>query len=53
MGPRHPNLTVHMAHLSGGIASVLARVRSYQDKDFWGTRGNPRHGMMCSHHEPA
>jgi predicted TIM-barrel fold metal-dependent hydrolase len=42
---RHPNLTVHMAHLSGGIASMLARVRSYQDKDFWGTRGNPRHGM--------
>jgi hypothetical protein len=24
---------------------VLGRVRSYQDKDFWGTRGNPRHGM--------
>jgi predicted TIM-barrel fold metal-dependent hydrolase len=42
---RHPTLTVHMAHLSGGIASVLGRVRSYQDKDFWGTKGNPRHGM--------
>jgi predicted TIM-barrel fold metal-dependent hydrolase len=42
---RHPKLTVHMAHLSGGIASMLARVRSYQDKDFWGTRGNPRHGL--------
>jgi predicted TIM-barrel fold metal-dependent hydrolase len=42
---RHPQLTVHMAHLSGGIASMLARIRSYQDKDFWGTRGNPRHGM--------
>src|SRR5262247_4931546 len=42
---RHPNLTVHMAHLSGGIASVLGRIRSYQDKDFWGTKGNPRHGM--------
>src|SRR5947207_9182097 len=42
---RHPNLTVHMAHLSGGIASMLGRIRSYQDKDFWGTIGNPRHGM--------
>jgi predicted TIM-barrel fold metal-dependent hydrolase len=42
---RHPNLTVHMAHLSGGIASMLGRIRSYQDKDFWGTRGNARHGM--------
>jgi predicted TIM-barrel fold metal-dependent hydrolase len=42
---RHPGLTVHIAHLAGGIASMLGRVRSYQDKDFWGTRGNPRHGM--------
>jgi predicted TIM-barrel fold metal-dependent hydrolase len=42
---RHPKLTVHMAHLSGGIASMLGRIRSYQDKDFWGTKGNPRHGM--------
>jgi predicted TIM-barrel fold metal-dependent hydrolase len=41
---RHPGLIVHMAHLSGGIASVLGRVRSYQDKEFWGTKGNPRHG---------
>jgi predicted TIM-barrel fold metal-dependent hydrolase len=44
---RHPNLTVHMAHLSGGIASMLGRIRSYQDKDFWGTRDNPRHGMKA------
>ncbi len=42
---RHPGLTVHMAHLSGGIASMLGRIRSYQDKDFWGTAGNARHGM--------
>lgn len=41
---RHPNLTIHMAHLAGGIASILGRVRSYQDKDFWGTKGNPKHG---------
>ncbi len=44
---RHPELTVHMAHLSGGIASMLGRIRSYQDKDFWGTTGNPRHGMKA------
>ena len=44
---RHPGLTVHMAHLSGGIASMLGRIRSYQDKNFWGTRGNPRHGAKA------
>lgn len=43
---RHPNLTIQMAHLSGGIASVLGRIRSYQDKDFWATAGNPRHGIL-------
>jgi predicted TIM-barrel fold metal-dependent hydrolase len=41
---RHPKLTVQMAHLGGGIASVIGRIRSYQDKDFWGTAGNARHG---------
>jgi len=46
---RFPQLNVQMAHLSGGIASVLGRVRSYQDKDFWGTRGNPRHGALPEH----
>jgi predicted TIM-barrel fold metal-dependent hydrolase len=44
---RHPGLTVHMAHLGGGIASMLGRVRSYQDKDFWGTAGHPRHGLTA------
>lgn len=42
---RHPNLTIQMAHLSGGISSVIGRIRSYQDKDFWATAGNPRHGL--------
>ena len=41
---RHPELTVHMAHLAGGIASMLARIRSFQDKEFWGTADNKRHG---------
>jgi predicted TIM-barrel fold metal-dependent hydrolase len=44
---RHPQLTVHMAHLSGGIASMLGRVRSYQDKEFWGTKGHKRHGLTA------
>ncbi len=41
---RFPGLKVQMAHLSGGVASMLARVRSYQDKEFWGTAGNEKHG---------
>jgi predicted TIM-barrel fold metal-dependent hydrolase len=43
---RHPDLTIHMSHLGGGIASMLGRVRSYQDKVFWGTAGHPRHGAL-------
>lgn len=43
---RHPKLIVQMSHLSGGIASMIARIRSYQDKVFWGTKGNPRHGAL-------
>jgi predicted TIM-barrel fold metal-dependent hydrolase len=41
---RHPNLTIQMAHLSGGIASMLGRIRGFQDREFWGTAGNARHG---------
>ncbi len=44
---RHPTLTVHMAHLAGGIAAMLARIRSFQDKAFWGTAGNARHGAKA------
>jgi predicted TIM-barrel fold metal-dependent hydrolase len=43
---RHPDLRIQMAHLGGGIASMLGRVRSYQDKVFWGTAGNSRHGGL-------
>src|SRR5437773_165487 len=42
---RHPTLTVHMSHLGGGLAALLGRIRSYQDKEFWGTADNARHGM--------
>jgi uncharacterized protein len=42
---RHPDLIIQMSHLSGGIASMISRIRSYQDKVFWGTKGNARHGV--------
>lgn len=44
---RHPSLIVHLAHLGGGIASMLGRIRSYQDKEFWGLIGNARHGRTA------
>jgi predicted TIM-barrel fold metal-dependent hydrolase len=44
---RHPKLTVHMAHLGGGLAGVIARVRGYQDKEFWGVKSHPRHGKTA------
>ena len=44
---RHPKLTVQMSHLGGGLAGVLARVRGYQDKDFWGVKGHPKHGRKA------
>jgi predicted TIM-barrel fold metal-dependent hydrolase len=43
---RYPELTVQIAHLGGGIASVLGRIRSFQDRAFWGTEGNERHGRL-------
>ncbi len=42
---RHPKLIVQMSHLAGGISALLGRLRSYQDKEFWGTKGNPTHGI--------
>src|SRR5229473_3427952 len=44
---RHPSLTVHMSHLGGGLSALLGRIRSYQDKEFWGTLDNARHGMKA------
>jgi len=46
---RYPGLLVHMSHLGGGIAALLGRIRSYQDKEFWGTAGNSLHGMKPRH----
>ncbi len=37
-------LKVCVAHLGGGIASLLPRIRSFQDKVKWKTAGHPRHG---------
>ena len=45
---RHPTLIVHMSHLGGGLAGVLARVRGYQDKTFWGVEGHARHGRKAA-----
>ena len=40
-----PQPHVHMSHLGGGHRRACsARIRRYQDKDFWGTPGNARHG---------
>jgi 2,3-dihydroxybenzoate decarboxylase len=44
---RHPALMVHMSHLGGGLSTLLGRIRSYQDKEFWGTTDNARHGMKA------
>ena len=41
---RFPRLKIVMSHLGGGIAALLGRVRNYQNREFWGTAGDPRHG---------
>jgi predicted TIM-barrel fold metal-dependent hydrolase len=43
---RHPGLRIHMSHLGGGIATMLGRIRKYQDKEFWGVAGHPLHGKL-------
>ncbi len=46
---RFPELVVQIAHLGGGLGGVLGRIRKYQDKGFWGTTGNQRHGRLPHH----
>ncbi|MDO8691343.1 MAG: amidohydrolase family protein [Dehalococcoidia bacterium] len=41
-----PGLRVQMSHLGGGMAALMGRIRSYQDKEFWGTAGDMRHGKL-------
>ena len=34
--------------LGGGLSALLGRIRSSQDKDFWGTLDNARHGKKAA-----
>ncbi len=43
---RFPDLTVQMAHLAGGLAAILGRVRRHQDKEALGIAQDPRHGKL-------
>jgi predicted TIM-barrel fold metal-dependent hydrolase len=43
---RHPALTIHMSHLGGGIATMLGRIRKFQDRVFFGTAAHPLHGKL-------
>ena len=42
-----PRLNIIMSHFGGGITSLVGRIRDYQDKEFWGTSDNARHGMKA------
>ncbi len=44
---RYPELLIHMSHMGGGIGALLGRIRSYENKEYWGTTGNPRHGIKA------
>jgi predicted TIM-barrel fold metal-dependent hydrolase len=43
---RHPQLRIHMSHLGGGIATMLGRIRKFQDREHFGTAGHPVHGQL-------
>jgi predicted TIM-barrel fold metal-dependent hydrolase len=43
---RHPDLRIHMSHLGGGIATMLGRIRKFQDREHFGTAGHPIHGKL-------
>ena len=44
-----PDLRVVISHLGGGIAALMGRIHSYQDKAFWGVAADPRHGKTPRH----
>jgi 2,3-dihydroxybenzoate decarboxylase len=44
---RHPTLVVHISHLGGNVASLLGRIRMYQDKEYWATSVSERHGRKA------
>ena len=35
-----------MSHLGGGIATMLGRIRKFQDREHFGTAGHPVHGKL-------
>jgi aminocarboxymuconate-semialdehyde decarboxylase len=43
----HPNLQLVMSHLGGGIASLVPRIASFQDKEMWGIAEDPIHGRKA------
>jgi aminocarboxymuconate-semialdehyde decarboxylase len=44
---KHPDLQVVMAHLGGGIASLVPRIAHYQNKEMWGVAQDPIHGRTA------
>jgi predicted TIM-barrel fold metal-dependent hydrolase len=43
---RYPELRILMSHLGGGIATMLGRIRKFQDRAFFGTVKHPVHGKL-------
>lgn len=46
---RFPKLRILMSHFGGGIATMLGRIRKFQDREFFGTAGHPIHGKLPEH----
>lgn len=43
---RFPDLLVQMAHMAGGLAAILGRVRRHQEKEDLGIADHPTHGKL-------
>ena len=43
---RFPDLLVQMAHMAGGLAAILGRVRRQQEKEDLGIADHPTHGKL-------
>jgi predicted TIM-barrel fold metal-dependent hydrolase len=46
---RFPTLRIQMSHFGGGIATMLGRIRKFQDRAFFGTANHPVHGKLPQH----
>ncbi len=44
---RHPDLRILIAHLGGGIATLVPRIAHYQEKAIWGIAQDPVHGRTA------